>query len=178
MRRHDYAQLRTELLDARARITELLRLLPELWPELIDGLPGYPTTTGGGGAPSLGAGGTPGGLDRFVTQSHPAADDMRTLRQGAIAAANASRSALSVAHRWLATPVLPVDEPRARSGGDCVACGLYCSGAERDRLRSGLCDACRQSWRRYQDRAAQQMGSGDRGDWLAERRRDILAAEA
>ena len=178
MRRHDYDKLRAELLDAHARITELLRLLPDIYPELIDALPGYPTSTGGGGASSLGVGGTPGGLDRFVTQSHPASDDMRTLRQSAIATANSSRSALAVARRWLNVPASITDEHQPRSGGDCVACGIYCSGAERDRLRSGLCDACRQSWRRYQDRAAQQMGSGDRAGWMLERRRDILAAEA
>ena len=178
MRRHDYDKLRSELLDAHARITETLRQLPDLWPELIDGLPGYPTSTGGAGtAPSLGAGGTPGGLDRFVTAADPAADDMRLLRQSAIAAANAGRTMLAVSGRWL-NVTTPEDRQQLRGGGDCHACGIYCSGAATDRLRSGLCDACRQSWRRYQERTADERGGGDRGDWLLERRRDILTAEA
>lgn len=179
MRRHDYDKTRAELLDAHARLGEVLRLLPTLWPELIDALPGYPTSTGGAGsAPSLGVGGTPGGLDRFVTAADPAAEDMRLLRQSAIAAANAGRSALNVAHRWLAAPRPTDDTASARGGGDCHACGVYCSGATTDRLRSGLCDACRQSWRRYQERTAHERGGGDRGEWMLERRRDILAAEA
>lgn len=178
MRQSDYDKLRAELLDAQARITDLLRTLPDLYAELIDAMPGYPTSTGGGGAPSLDAAGQPSGLDRFVTTDHPASADYRALRRDFIATANAARHAHHIAARWLAEPVRPDGEPRARSGGDCIACGIYCSGAATDRLRSGLCDACRQSWRRYQERSAQQRGSGDRGDWLAERRRDILAAEA
>ena len=179
MRHRDYDKLRAELLDAQGRIAELLRILPELYAELIDGQPGYPTSTTGGGSATLDAAGHPGGLDQFVTQPDQAAEDLRALRRSAIAAANSTRTATDVARRWLPTErVIDPAEPRPRSGGDCIACGIYCSGSVTDRLRSGLCDACRQSWRRWQERSAHEQGSGDRGDWLLTRRRDILAAEA
>jgi hypothetical protein len=38
---------------------------------------------------------------------------------------------------------------RELSGGECIACDRHCSGAETDRLRSGLCDACRHAWSRW-----------------------------
>ena len=125
MRQSDYDKLRAELLDAQARITDLLRTLPDLYAELIDAMPGYPTSTGGGGAPSLDAAGQPSGLDRFVTTDHPASTDYRALRRDFIATANAARHAHHIAARWLADPVRPDGEPRARSGGDCTACGIY-----------------------------------------------------
>lgn len=179
MRRQDYDRLRTELQLAQTCIAEALRQLPAAWDEMTDNLPGYPTSTGGGGGLStLNADGNPGGLERFVTAPNSAGEDMRALRRSAIAATNAARSALEVTRRWTGSAVTLAEEPRARSGGDCIACGIYCSGSVADRLRSGLCDACRQSWRRYQERGATEQGGGDRAEWLLTRRRDILAAEA
>jgi hypothetical protein len=179
MRRHDYDKLRTELQLAQITLAEVLRQLPAAWDEMTDGLPGYPTSTGGGGSSStLNAAGHPGGLDRFVTAPNLASEDMRTLRRSAIAATNSARSALEITRRWNLTSPTGEHVARVLSGGDCHACGVFCSGAERDRLRSGLCDSCRQSWRRYQERTASEQGGGDRAEWLLTRRRDILAAEA
>lgn len=147
MRRHDQHRLRAELLDAQQRLAELLKLLPDVWPELIDGLPGYPTsTTGSGSAPRLAADGTPAGLDRYLIGPNPAAEDMRTLQQAAFTASTAIRTGLDIAHRWLAT--VPVDEPRRSSGTDCQVCARWVAGTDHDRLRAGLCMACYQDWRR------------------------------
>lgn len=35
--------------------------------------------------------------------------------------------------------------------GDCLVCGQHCSGVEHDRLRSGMCDACRKRDSRLAD---------------------------
>lgn len=61
---------------------------------------------------------------------------------------------------------------RQHTGGDCGACGRYCSNAPDDRIRSGYCAACYHAWRRTDE------GSG-RMDRLAfERSRRDLIEEA
>lgn len=166
--------IRTELDDAHRRLAAILATYDHTIDELLDSQPGYPTSTvGGGGTPRLSADGTPSGLDRYLIGPNPAAEDLRNLRRAAIAAHNATREIQTILARWNTTAVTGDDRPR--SGGTCHACNRYCTGGA-DRLRSGLCDACRHSWTRYQERARRDAGAGDRGDWLLERRR-ILATE-
>lgn len=141
--------------------------------ELADAGPGYPTSSGSGGVPTLNADGKPRGLDRYLLTPDPARDDHAAIDR-ALAGALAQ---VTVAHhlvvQWSAAG--PSTRPRevATLPGECVACGRIETG----RLRSGLCDACRQSWKRYQERATRESSSGDRAEWMLERRRDILTAE-
>jgi hypothetical protein len=61
---------------------------------------------------------------------------------------------------------------RTASGGDCVVCATFCSGAHNDRLRAGLCNPCRVHWQRWNA-----TNNGDRGEWMLERRRALLSVD-
>jgi hypothetical protein len=134
---------------------------------------GYPTNTGGGGGGgTLNEAGKPAGLERYLGSDDPARDDLRLLVAHLRTIHAANRLALDLVGRWITT-VPGVEGGRALpaktlSDGNCVACSAYCTGTDEDRLRSGLCNACRVSLHRYtNDRR------GDRGDWLLERRRHL-----
>ena len=171
MARSTYNEIKRQQLEIIARLTALQPHLAAAMEALRDAQPGYPTATGGGGAPRLDAAGNPPGLDRYLDQPDPAAHDLRTLMTKTSQMLNAVSVAHDVVLRWGA----PSDNHheggvaprRAASGGDCVACGCYCSGAHNDRLRSGLCVAC------YHD---QRRSPLERGEWMLQRRR-ALAVE-
>lgn len=163
-------ELKRQHVEIIARLSALQPNLATAMASLRDAQPGYPTATGGGGAPRLDAAGNPPGLDRYLNQPDPAAHDLRTL----ITATGQMLTAAAVVHdivtRWGAASnnnheggIAP---RRVISGGDCLACGAYCSGAHNDRLRSGLCMSC------YQDRRRSPL---ERGEWMIERRRSLLA---
>lgn len=45
--------------------------------------------------------------------------------------------------------------------GDCTICGRVVSGASRDRLRSGRCDACRKFWERNGSERPKELWGSD-----------------
>jgi len=135
-----------------------------------DDQPGYPTATGGTGTRTSGL---PSGLDRYLTMPDPAAHAARRLEHILRTMLTLSAELHSLVTVWSAD-VAPDAQPtieRTRSGGDCLACGRYCSGnaATDDRLRAGLCSACRMHWRRWSD----VNPTKDRGEWMLERRRSL-----
>lgn len=152
-----------------ARLTATTPLIGEASAALRLAQPGYPSATGGGGSPRLDAAGNPPGLDRYLTMPDPAAHDTRRLDTLLVQLLAAATELHSVVLEW----ALPVtDQPtvqRKASGGDCLACARYCSGADGDRLRAGLCNACRMHWRRWQG----DHPTRDRGEWMLERRRTV-----
>lgn len=72
------------------------------------------------------------------------------------------------------TNLVPADEAEWHQpgSGTCVACDRWVSGAEGDRIRSGMCDSCRSWVRREMDRTA-----GERGDAINARRRFLAERE-
>jgi hypothetical protein len=161
--------LKRQQLEILARLTAMQIHLADALDALRDAQPGYPTATGGGGAPRLDSAGNPPGLDRYLNQPDPAANDLRLLVTSTLTMLNAATVAHDVVARW---GVVSDDHHeggvkprRTASGGDCVACSTYCSGAHNDRLRAGLCLAC------YQDSRRSTL---ERGDWMLERRRNLL----
>jgi hypothetical protein len=165
--------IRHDLVEALARITAIQTSLEAAYAELRFQQPGFPTSTGGGGsAPQLQDDGHPGGLDRIVLSEDPAAHDLSTLSR----AAGQINDRAAELHRVVSVWASGAANPKAKhslSGGDCHACGRYCSGSATDRLRAGLCNACRMAWQR-----AHAVDSRlERGDWLLARRRALMELE-
>ena len=164
-----HAQRSRHALEILARLSAATERLGAASAALRLAQPGYPTATGGGGSPRLNAAGNPPGLDRYLTMPDPAAADARRL-DTLLAHLLAEATELhSIVNTW-ATVV--TDQPtieRRASGGDCLACSRYCSGADGDRLRAGLCNACRMHWRRWQG----DNPTRERGEWMLERRRTV-----
>ena len=134
--------------------------------------PGYPPGGGGGGG-VLNDDGKPAGLERHLFSVDRAAAELRLVETSLQTALNAMRPAYDVCARWSATEgvegaVAPL-RGRTASGGECVCCGAYCSGAANERLRSGLCNACRLRWMR--------SGAPDRGEWLLSERARLAEGE-
>ena len=167
MTRHITA-IRRDLLEVLARVSAIDPDLLAAWSNLRDAQPGFPTSTGGSGAaPSRNDDGHPGGLEKYLGRPDPAAEDLRLLDLEALKLNRCAASLHDLVTRWAATT--GTEDGKAERtrlpGGDCVACARYCSGKGDDRLRAGLCDACRSAWGRWTA-----THSGERGDWLLERR--------
>lgn len=172
MTRISHADVRRQHLEVIARLkdiqgTDLLTCIANL----IDAQPGYPTGgSGGGGAPTLDAAGNPPGLDRYLDKPDPIVAQLNLL----VAESKKMSDSASVIHdivsRYADSSPSPyeggITPRRTASGGDCVVCATYCSGAHNDRLRAGLCNACRVNWQR---------STLDRGEWMLERRRALLS---
>jgi len=158
-------------LEIIARLTAIQPKLIDAHVALRDAQPGYPTSTGGGGSSvTLDAAGNPPGLDRYLATNDQAAIDLRNLRTLTDSVLGSVTQLYDIVTRWTAEPDSTDDKPtRTRGGGDCVCCGRYCSGADTDRLRSGLCDPCRKSWSR---------SSLERGEWMLARRRELAHDDA
>ena len=169
MTRTNASDLRRQHVEIIARLTAMQTHLATCVANLRDAQPGYPTATGGGGAPRLDAAGNPPGLDRYLNQPDPAAHELEQLIKTTRQMLNAATVLHDIVTRWGA-PSDSIHEGgikprRTASGGDCVACSTYCSGTHNDRLRAGLCMACYQDYRRT---------TLERGDWMLERRRALL----
>ena len=147
------------------RIVAIEELLAPAIAHLRSNQPGYPTGAGVGGGSSLNEDGTPVGLERFVFRRDPAAEDLEQLDRLLLTC----RRQTAEVHRLVAVWATESDrgEP-STNGGECVACGRFCAGAHEDRLRAGLCPACRTSWTRWRS-----SNKGDRFDWLRGRRAEI-----
>jgi hypothetical protein len=143
--------------------------LPSALANLRDAQPGYPTATGGGGAPRLDAAGNPPGLDRYLDQPDEAALNANLILTHTRQMLNSAVVIHGLVTGWADSSTSPheggVKPRRTASGGDCVACSTYCSGTHNDRLRAGLCMPC------YQDSRRSTL---ERGDWMLERRRALL----
>ena len=169
MARSTYNEIKRQQLEIIARLTALQPHLAAAMEALRDAQPGYPTATGGGGAPRLDAAGNPPGLDRYLDQPDPAAHELQLLIKTTRQMLNQATVLHDIVTRWGA----PSDNHheggvkprRTTSGGDCVACSSYCSGTHNDRLRAGLCMPC------YQDSRRSTL---ERGEWMLERRRALL----
>lgn len=163
-------EIKRQHLEIIARFSAMNTHLAAAMEALRDAQPGYPTATGGGGAPSLDAAGNPPGLDRYLDQPDPAAVELRLLETITKQMLNGASQLHDIVTRWgdgsASIHEGGVKPPRTSSGGDCVACSTYCSGAHNDRLRSGLCMPC------YQDRRRSTL---ERGEWMIERRRNLLS---
>ena len=174
MTRHITA-IRRDILETLARLTALDAGLTDAWSNLRDAQPGYPTSTGGSGAaPTRNDDGHPAGLEKFLGRPDPAAEDLRLLDLEAQKLNRCAASLHELVTRWAATT--GTEDGKAERtrlpGGDCVACSRYCSGKGDDRLRSGLCPACRSAWGRWVA-----VRQGDRADWIIERRATLSQCE-
>jgi len=158
-------------IEILARLTATTEHLGAATTTLRNAQPGYPTATGGGGSPRLDAAGNPPGLDRYLDVPDPAAHASRRIDTLLAQLLGAATELHSVVLEW----ALPVtDQPtvqRTVSGGDCLACSRFVSGSVDDRLRAGLCSACRMHWRRWSDAHP----TKERGEWMLERRRRLAA---
>lgn len=81
-----------------------------------------------------------------------------------------TREATGILHRYGShdeRPRMLLERAESRTGsGDCRACGIYCSGAHGDRLRSAYCAACYSAWLRWRESAPEP----DRATFERERR--------
>ena len=159
-------QRHRHLTETITRLLHTTQLLTPATTALRDAQPGYPTNTASN---TTRTSGPPTGLDRYITTTDPAAHDNRQLDTHLTSLLNHATQLHQLLTRW-GTPI--TDQPtiqRHASGGDCHACAKYCSGADGDRLRAGLCNACRMHWRRW----STDHPTHDRGDWLLQRRRQL-----
>jgi hypothetical protein len=64
------------------------------------------------------------------------------------------------------------NQGRQAGGGDCQACGTFCSGADNDRLRGGYCNKCYTAWiRTGQDAHGKTIPNGRMDRFTFERMR-------
>ena len=117
--------------------------------------------------------GTPSGLARFVTRPDRASVDLDELGRLLLVA----RENITAVHRivglWSAKPSRDEKVTTPAGQGECQACATFCSGADNDRLRSGLCNACRVAYQRWT-----KANGADRFRWLIERRAELSEVEA
>ena len=171
MPRISHADVKRQHLEIIARLMAMQVDLPSALANLRDAQPGYPTGgSGGGAAPTLDAAGNPPGLDRYLDKPDEAARNADLILTYTRQMLNSAVIVHGLVTGWADSSTSPheggVAPRRTASGGDCVVCATYCSGAHNDRLRAGLCDPCRKHWQR---------SSLDRGEWMLERRRNLLS---
>lgn len=170
MPRISHADVKRQHLEVIARLMAMQVDLPSALANLRDAQPGYPTGgSGGGAAPTLDAAGNPPGLDRYLDKPDEAARNADLILTYTRQMLNSAVIVHGLVTGWADSSTSPheggVAPRRTASGGDCVVCATYCSGAHNDRLRSGLCMPC------YQDSRRSTL---ERGDWMLERRRSLL----
>lgn len=119
--------------------------------------------------PNLDGGNVAGG-DRTSIVERAAANRDRTNAAAWWAALERLERTLTDLDTALAA-ILPATppEPLPLGAGYCGCCSRWVSGSATDRLRAGLCDACRQAVRRLTDRDP----TLDRGAAIARRRRAL-----
>jgi hypothetical protein len=140
-------------------LTTVLLNLDETLHELNLNQNGFPTNTGGeGSTPTLNESGTPAGLERYLNQPDPAAQD---LHQFTTTTTQLHTAALNL-HRITTQWATPTKLNQAQRGTECLACARYVPNTATDRLRAGLCLSCHRSWAR---------STKERGEWLLQRRK-------
>jgi hypothetical protein len=170
MTRISHADVKRQHLEIIARLMAMQVDLPSALANLRDAQPGYPTGGSGGGAPTLDAAGNPPGLERYLDKPDEAARNADLILTYTAQMLNSAVIVHGLVTGWADSSTSPheggIAPRRVASGGDCVVCATYCSGAHNDRLRAGLCMPC------YQD---QRRSPLDRGEWMLERRRNLLS---
>jgi hypothetical protein len=142
-------------------LTIALHQLEDTLHELHLNQNGYPTSsTAEGATPTLNDAGKPNGLDRYLNQPDPAAQDLHTLTT---AIQRAHTNALEL-HRITTQWTTPTKRKEVTRGTDCLACTRYVPNTDTDRIRSGLCLSCHRSWARSMK---------ERGEWLLQRRKKL-----
>jgi hypothetical protein len=140
-------------------LTTTLAQLTDTLHELHLNHNGFPTSSGAEGAtPTLNDAGKPNGLDRYLNQPDPAAQDLATLTT---TIQHTHTNALEL-HRITTQWTTPTRRKEVTRGTDCLACTRYVPNTDTDRIRAGLCIACHRSWTRSQK---------ERGEWLLQRRK-------
>ena len=147
-----------KLTDSIHRLFTISTTLPTALRNLRNAAPGYPTSSGGHGGPTLNEDGTPQGLDRYL--SDPVSRDQNEIANLVERIHSDTIRLLYLSNTWTAD-----SKPLPTKSADCEACGTHVTGTANDRLRAGLCDACRMNWKRWQE-----QNSGDRHEWLWQRR--------
>lgn len=141
-------------------LTQSLTQLQDTLQELNLNQNGFPTSKGTGTTPQLNDDGKPQGLDRYLNQPDPAAQDLTTLTTIIQRTHNNALQLHRITTQW-ATPSTAATHQR---GTGCLACLRYVPNTDTDRIRSGLCMACHRSWTRSQL---------DRGDWMLQRKKQL-----
>lgn len=142
-------------------LTSVLTHLEETIEELHLNQNGFPTSsTAEGTTPTLNDAGKPNGLDRYLNQPDPAAQDLHTLTT---AIQHTHTNALEL-HRITTQWTTPTKHKELKRGADCLACTRYVPNTPTDRIRSGLCQRCHRSLIRSQK---------ERGQWLIEHKKKL-----
>lgn len=132
--RHGRHQQRTTVAAVQAA-APMLNQLEALYRLAQDWSPGYGTAGDGTGRSSTPDGSPP---PPGTWQPRPVDDLERICAALRVACDELTRLGVDLLHRSTDTG------RRTTAGqGDCIVCGTHCSGVEHDRLRSGMCDACR-----------------------------------
>lgn len=167
---HDYLR---DARDMALRLVAIDEGLPEAIRQLRLSQPGYPTSSrGGGGASALADDGTPSGLAKFVMRPDRASVDLRDLDRLLLTAREQVAQLHRIVSLWSSAPSRDEKVTTPAGQGECQACATFCSGADNDRLRSGLCNACRVAYQRWQ-----KANGADRFRWLIERRAELSEVE-
>ena len=142
-------------------LTSVLTHLDETIEELHLNQNGFPTNTGGeGSTPTLNASGTPNGLDRYLNQPDPAAQDLHQLTTTTTHLHTAALNLHRITTQW----ATPTNIKQLTRGADCLACTRYVPNTATDRIRAGLCQRCHRSWIRSHK---------ERGEWLIEHKKKL-----
>jgi hypothetical protein len=132
--------------------------LVELWrrAEQASEADGYPSSSMGPGIRSSGD---------STTETAALADDVA---DEVIAALSEAVAEVSEAHGLMrrvdkrlvfAKAVGESHRGRQASGGDCLCCQDFASGAPQDRLRAGFCNACWVAWSRFRQGRSEELGA-------------------
>lgn len=155
-----------DVMDIAKRIVAIHDRLDVAVANLRDVQPGYPSGAGsGGGAASLNDDGKPQGLDRFVMRRDPAMADLRQLDERLYKARVEMREIHRIVSIWSSSQQIGGQPVERSAGSECVVCARYVSGSATDRLRAGLCNACRMRFSRWR-----KTNGGTRHDWMTAER--------
>lgn len=158
--------LHRDVEDIAKRIVVIHKLIDPAVENLRDAQPGYPSGLGsGGGAPSLNDAGKPQGLERFVMRRDPAMADQRQLDELTVQARRLVTEMHRIVSVWSTPQRIGGEVVERLSGSECVVCNRYVSGSATDRLRAGLCNACRMRFARWK-----KINRGTRHDWMTAER--------
>lgn len=156
---------RRDVREMSIRILAITRDLDVAVAALRDGQPGYPTSSGAAMGPgTLGEDGSPIGLERYIMRRDDAMADLGALDRQLLDCRRQIAQLHELVQRWTPRPeaaadVAPLSEPT------CTACERYCPGGP-DRLRGGLCNACRMAFTRWR-----KVHRGTKHDWMTALRR-------
>jgi hypothetical protein len=153
----NHRQLTQLLNDTMHRTLTNSHLLTSALTNLRNSQAGYPSGSNGGTGAHLNDDGTPPGLDRHLND--PVTKDRQHI-DTLIERMHADSIRLNV---LLTEWTTITDTQTDTTGSDCEACGAHIVKPER--LRAGLCNACRMHFRRWCE-----TNSGDRHEWMWQRR--------